>query len=445
MPARLACLLLLMGCAGAAETVLTEKVGDSGAVADTAAGGVDGADGSDDSADPPDPPAPCVDWPEVEGAYLPLGAQASEALPPCEARMVATAGAVGMTLQVALLAWSGSSPPLLWVTDPASRSLLTPTTSPSASFTLAQSGEAFVHLLPQGATTAEEPSYTLEITCTDNCSAPFTRYPIVLMHGMAGFDDVVGVNYFLGVKDDLEGQGYLVAEPGVSPFAAVEDRAAQWSAALDGLQAAGYGRRFLLIAHSQAGLDSRYLISALGQGGRVAALDTIATPHGGSPIADLASGAMDLAGASASLLDMVADLWAGLLGLTEPQDVVDATAALTTDQMAVFNAENVDDPQVYYRSWSGHTCDAFDFSCQGDHSGERVNLLLWPTFTVMQLMGVDSDGMVPVESAKWGDYQGEIPGDHIDEVAELGGLGSDPFDHLAFYRAEVAALAARGL
>jgi triacylglycerol esterase/lipase EstA (alpha/beta hydrolase family) len=50
-----------------------------------------------------------------------------------------------------------------------------------------------------------------------------------------------------------------------------------------------------IIAHSMAGLDARYLLShnlqSLANPGRVASLSTVATPHCGSPVADLLVGA----------------------------------------------------------------------------------------------------------------------------------------------------------
>src|SRR5260370_2498188 len=50
-----------------------------------------------------------------------------------------------------------------------------------------------------------------------------------------------------------------------------------------------------IIAHSMAGLDARYLLSHNLQGlanpGRVVSLSTVATPHYGSPVADLLVGA----------------------------------------------------------------------------------------------------------------------------------------------------------
>ena len=57
-----------------------------------------------------------------------------------------------------------------------------------------------------------------------------------------------------------------------------------------------------------------------------------------------------------------------------------------------------------------------------------------------------NDGMVRVESAKWGTFHGCIPADHLDEVG-YEKEGPDPrtgFDHLAFYRDVAAGLRARG-
>src|ERR1043166_1179970 len=49
-----------------------------------------------------------------------------------------------------------------------------------------------------------------------------------------------------------------------------------------------------IVAHSMAGLDSRYLLShnlfGLAAPGRVATLSTISTPHHGTPVADLLAG-----------------------------------------------------------------------------------------------------------------------------------------------------------
>ena len=60
---------------------------------------------------------------------------------------------------------------------------------------------------------------------------------------------------------------------------------------------------------------------------------------------------------------------------------------------------------------------------------------------------VGNDGLVPVESAKWGTFLGCIPADHLDEIGQIGGLspglGND-WRHKPFYRSLVSFLRARG-
>ena len=45
---------------------------------------------------------------------------------------------------------------------------------------------------------------------------------------------------------------------------------------------------------------------------------------------------------------------------------------------------------------------------------------------------VANDGLVPVESARWGRFRGCIPADHLDEIGQIGGL-VDRFDYRRFY------------
>ncbi len=50
--------------------------------------------------------------------------------------------------------------------------------------------------------------------------------------------------------------------------------------------------------------------------------------------------------------------------------------------------------------------------------------------------------MVPVESAQWGEFLGELPAAHMDEVGQIADVINLSFDHLEFYRGEAARLAA---
>jgi triacylglycerol lipase len=55
------------------------------------------------------------------------------------------------------------------------------------------------------------------------------------------------------------------------------------------------------------GLDSRYLISTLRYGDRIASLTTISTPHGGSAVADVILG--ELPGDADRALNAIADVF----------------------------------------------------------------------------------------------------------------------------------------
>jgi triacylglycerol lipase len=54
-----------------------------------------------------------------------------------------------------------------------------------------------------------------------------------------------------------------------------------------------------------------------------------------------------------------------------------------------------------------------------------------------------NDGLVTVESAKWGEFQGCVPADHLKEVGLLGPAAST-FDHLGMFRDIVARVRAAG-
>ena len=115
------------------------------------------------------------------------------------------------------------------------------------------------------------------------------RDPIVLVHGILGFDElrVGGVklgDYFRGVQTTLQGAGNTVPDPPrLNAAGSVETRAGDLKQYLDDRPELG---KVHLLAHSMGGLDSRYMISRLGMAGRVLTLTTLGTPHQGTPFAD---------------------------------------------------------------------------------------------------------------------------------------------------------------
>jgi triacylglycerol lipase len=243
--------------------------------------------------------------------------------------------------------------------------------------------------------------------------APRLRHPVVLAHGVLGFDKIAfggkEHSYFRGVSGHLSRVGAEVHRPRVSSAAAIAVRADELARLVRDIGA----RKVNVIAHSMGGLDARYAIAKLGLADRVASLTTVGTPHLGTPVADLGMKLSDMLRLS-TLLGRVVDL-SGFYDLT-------------TRRMTQFNDEIVDARGVMYASVVGRI------------DRMRAHPLLWPTHLYLsERGGGDSDGLVPVSSQKWGEVLRQIDADHW---AQIG--WSNGFDALAFYEELLAELRGRG-
>jgi triacylglycerol lipase len=220
---------------------------------------------------------------------------------------------------------------------------------------------------------------------------PPPRAPIVLVHGLLGFDRVkVGpltlLRYFPGIEETLIAAGHRVAVPSLSKTRGVAHRAAEL-------------KRFIrerfpddkvhVIAHSMGGLDARYMISRLGADDRVLSLTTIGTPHRGSAFADW--GIRRLGRSVKPFLN-----FCGV-----PTDAFDD---LTTEACARFNEETPDAPGVRYYSVAG--------ACPREL---LPRLSLWSADLVTEEGGAN-DGIVSVASATYGEGVEEWDGDHMNLV-----------------------------
>jgi triacylglycerol lipase len=119
---------------------------------------------------------------------------------------------------------------------------------------------------------------------------PRLKAPIVLAHGLFGFDQLaLGrltlASYFRGIPDWLRAAGNRVLVPKVPPIAGIEARAKRLG---EQIAQAFPDEPVHLIGHSMGGLDARMLLSDPEWSGRVLSLTTIGTPHLGSSIADFA-------------------------------------------------------------------------------------------------------------------------------------------------------------
>ena len=265
--------------------------------------------------------------------------------------------------------------------------------------------------------------------------------PLVMMHGMAGFDDIVGIEYFYRVPEALAADGRLVFVTQVDPFNTVAHRAEQAATQIDDILAKTGAPEIDIIAHSQGGLDARYLVSTLGYGNRVRTLVTIATPHHGTLVADAALGWVPSLPAGAELAFAFVN-WIGNRTTGTDVDLQAQVWGLTRRYVeGTFNPANPDDPRVRYYSYAGAT-QASPFVDRDTVDVVAPDLLA--SYLVLRSLEGDNDGLVSVHSAEWGSLLGVLPADHFEEVGQPFGVTGRSFDHVAFYRSLARFLAGQG-
>lgn len=256
--------------------------------------------------------------------------------------------------------------------------------------------------------------------------------PVVLMHGFGVGASIRRGGHLHKQALHLRSRGVQAIAPNVSPYNTVRSRTATWDKRLSHVLEETGTDRLVLIAHSMGGLDARYLISKMGWHEVVDVLVTVSTPHRGSAIASLVLDQPDL------VRDWVSDVadWVGTHILKDGSaDIRTALTELTPEYMeTTFNPEVPDHPDVAY--WS--------YGCQ---AGKGTSVPIAPLFRYLNTYLYEreglNDGIVSVESARWGQYQGTVGADHARQVGLNSGLTAN-FDADAFYTSIVQKLAEEG-
>jgi triacylglycerol lipase len=253
---------------------------------------------------------------------------------------------------------------------------------------------------------------------------------LVFASGFLVPQHILGVTeYFRGLKEHIQAAGrHMAVFPPVPPVGTSAIRAEVLAAKIQDQFPVG---EVHIIAHSMGGLDSRGLIAknlhGLSDPGRIKSLTTISTPHRGSPVADL------LAGPRPN--DQRRALY-DLLSHAVAQAGIDTGALgnLTTQEASATPDVAQTHPHIRYRSY-------FASGRPHDRPLELPTCVAFvPTHKYIQLVtGQENDGMVPLDSAKYGEFQQTFwQCDHADAIGhnldpiDLGGF---TFDHLAHYDA----------
>jgi triacylglycerol lipase len=282
------------------------------------------------------------------------------------------------------------------------------------------------------------------------------------MHGMGGFGKLevgpIEVTYFKGVVEDLAKNGEAVYVTLAPPYASSEVRAQAIAKQIDEILLRTGKAKVNLVGHSQGGLDARVLASpnGLNYGDRIASVTTVATPHRGSKVADAVLGILKNlpAGEVDSLTDAVLTLvQKTAYELQTDPALRDQLLLLSEKHMKeVFNPKYTDDPSVIYKSYAGRSnLRTGIIACEGSvYPNEPAKVdpvqtaLLGTALFLEEGQLKVNDGMVTVDSAKWGTFEQCVPADHLKEVGQLGPSAAS-FDHVALFREIVARVRKAGL
>lgn len=277
-----------------------------------------------------------------------------------------------------------------------------------------------------------------------------TRYPIVLVHGLFGFDSALGVDYFYGIPDALRDGGAKVYVAQVSAANSTEVRGEQLLKQVRNIMAVTGATKVNLVGHSHGGPTARYVAGVAPQ--LVASVTSVGGVNRGSRVADILRGVAPAGSITEAVANAAANALVGLINLLSggtgyPQMPTAALDSLTTKGSNAFNAKF---PQaiptgcgsgaelvngVRYYSWTGtlpltNVLDASDAFLA----------------TMGLTFGEANDGLVSACSSRLGKHLGDYRQNHLDEVNQLLGL-HDWFstDPVTLYRQQANRLKQLGL
>lgn len=262
-----------------------------------------------------------------------------------------------------------------------------------------------------------------------------TRYPILFVHGVF-FRDSNIFNYWGRIPGELTKNGAVIFYGQQQSAASVRTSAEELAERIRGIVKDTGCEKVNIIAHSKGGLDSRYAISCLGMDKHVASLTTINTPHRGCIFADYL-----LEKVPEKVRISITEKYNNALrqlGDTNP-DFISAVTDLTASHCKVFNESAPDVPGVYYQSVGSKMNRA--------RSGRFPLNIAYP---LVKHFDGENDGLVSVESAKWGErftmisIDGKRGISHAD-IIDLNRENIRGFDVREFYVGLAADLKKRGL
>lgn len=224
-----------------------------------------------------------------------------------------------------------------------------------------------------------------------------TKYPIVLVHGIA-IKDLLFIKSFGRIDKNLTNEGFKVYKSKIDGFGTVENNAKILKDEILEILKIENVDKVNIIAHSKGGLDSKYMIQNLGMEEHVQSLTTLCTPHKGSPIA---SNILRLPNWLLKFIAFWINFWYRIFGDKKPDSLtVCKELALSKEiEDETFMVSN----KIYCQSYSTKMDKAKDDFVMG------IPLIFFHHFS----KDVESDGLVGKDSTKFGEYKGLAFNDSI--------------------------------
>ena len=215
-----------------------------------------------------------------------------------------------------------------------------------------------------------------------------TKYPLLMVHGVF-FRDFRYLNYWGRIPKELIRNGATVYYGQQQSAAAVEDSGKELAERIRQIvEETGCGK-VNIIAHSKGGLDSRAAIAHCGMAPYVATLTTINTPHRGCIFAEYLLGKVP----QAARQKIAAAYNATMKKVGDPNpDFLAAVTDLTESACLARNEVTLDAPGVVYES-------VMSYCKKAQHGKFPLNM----TYPIVKHFDGLNDGLVSVESAKWGE------------------------------------------
>ncbi|UVE19349.1 triacylglycerol lipase [Pseudomonas sp. LS44] len=281
-----------------------------------------------------------------------------------------------------------------------------------------------------------------------------TKYPIVLAHGMLGWDSMLGIDYWYGIPSALRKDGATVYTTEVAQLNTSEVRGEDLLKEVEEIVAISGKSKVNLVGHSHGGPTARYVAAV--RPDLVASVTSVGAPHKGSAVADLLRKIPEGSGGEAVLAGLVnaagsvIHLLSGSSS-TSPQDSLGSLESLNSQGAAVFNAKY---PQgiptsacgegaskvsgVSYYSWSG--------TAPLTNGLDPMDLITGAASLAFPA-GVANDGFVERCSSHLGKViRDDYRMNHLDEVNQFLGLSSlFETDPVTVYRQQANRLKTAGL